>query len=50
MNLEAVARLGLQQGLTVHDASYIWLALSRDAGLVTLDREMARIASVVLPR
>jgi predicted nucleic acid-binding protein len=50
VDLEAVASFGLQHGLTVYDASYIWLALSRDAGLVTLDRQMARIASLVLPR
>jgi predicted nucleic acid-binding protein len=50
VDLEAVASFGLQHGLTVYDASYIWLALSRDAGLVTLDRQMARIASRVLPR
>ncbi len=50
VDLEAVARFGLQHGLTVYDASYVWLALSRNAGLVTLDHQMARIASIVLAK
>lgn len=48
VDLEAVARFGLEHGLTAYDASYIWLALSRRAGLVTLDRQMAHVASIVL--
>ena len=48
IDLEAAASLGLQHGLTVYDASYIWLAIERKAGLVTLDRQMARVASVLL--
>lgn len=48
VDLDAAASLGLQHGLTVYDASYIWLAVDRKAGLVTLDRQMARVASMVL--
>ena len=47
VDLVAVANLGLEHGLTVYDASYIWLAQQRNAGLVTLDRQMARVASLV---
>lgn len=36
-----VARLALQTGLSAYDASYLWLAIHRDAELVTLDRELA---------
>ncbi len=50
VDLEGAASLGLQHGLTVYDASYLWLAIDRKAGLVTLDRQMARVASVVLAR
>jgi predicted nucleic acid-binding protein len=38
--LEA-AELALRTGLTAYDASYVWLALSHDAELVTLDRTLA---------
>lgn len=34
--------LSLRTGLTPYDAAYLWLALHRDAELVTLDRELAR--------
>lgn len=37
-----VARLAIQTGLTAYDASYLWLALSKDAELVTLDRQLLR--------
>ena len=50
VDLEAAASLGLEHGLTVYDASYVWLAINRNAGLVTLDRQMARVASVVLAK
>jgi predicted nucleic acid-binding protein len=36
-----VAALAAQTGLTAYDASYLWLARSRDAELVTLDAELA---------
>lgn len=31
-------------GLTAYDASYLWLARELDAELVTLDRQLARVA------
>jgi predicted nucleic acid-binding protein len=34
--------LSLRTGLTPYDAAYLWLALNRDAELITLDRELAR--------
>ena len=37
-----VARLAIHAGLSASDASYLWLAINRDAELVTLDRELAR--------
>lgn len=48
VDLPAAVTLGLAHGLTAYDACYVWLALSRKAGLVTLDKQMARVASVVL--
>jgi predicted nucleic acid-binding protein len=45
VDLEAVVSFGLKRGLTVYDASYVWLALSRGARLVTLDRQMIAVAS-----
>ena len=41
----AVIELALRNDLTGCDASYLWLALDRKAGLVTLDRQLARAAS-----
>lgn len=38
-----VAALAVQTGLTAYDASYLWLALSQDLELVTLDGELARV-------
>lgn len=38
-----VATLAVKTGLSAYDASYLWLALRRDAELVTLDRHLARI-------
>ena len=37
-----VARLAIQTGLSAYDASYLWLAVSQGAELVTLDRRLAR--------
>ena len=42
-----VARLAIQTGLSAYDASYLWLAIDRDAELVTLDRELARADRVL---
>ncbi len=38
-----VVSLAVRTGLTAYDASYLWLAMSRDAELVTLDRQLARV-------
>jgi predicted nucleic acid-binding protein len=40
---EALA-LAAATGLTTYDASYLWLARSRDAELVTLDAALQRVA------
>ena len=41
----AAFALAATTGLTAYDASYLWLARSRDAELVTLDVELARMAA-----
>jgi predicted nucleic acid-binding protein len=41
--MEAVLTLAAETGLTAYDASYLWLAMARDAELVTLDNRLARI-------
>jgi predicted nucleic acid-binding protein len=38
-----VFALAMATGLTAYDASYLWLARSRDAELVTLDRALIRL-------
>ena len=38
-----VVALAAETGLTAYDAAYLWLALSQDAELVTLDDQLARI-------
>ena len=45
-----VATLAVQTGLTAYDASYLWLALSRDAELVTLDNQLARVNQAMRER
>jgi predicted nucleic acid-binding protein len=40
----AVFLLARETGLTAYDASYLWLARSRDCGLVTLDVRLARLS------
>jgi len=37
-----VLSLAIETGLTAYDASYLWLACSRDLELVTLDDRLAR--------
>ena len=39
-----VFALAATTGLTAYDASYLWIARTRDADLVTLDRRLARAA------
>lgn len=40
---DEVLSLAVDTGLSAYDASYLWLAMSRDIELVTLDNELARI-------
>lgn len=37
--------LAVKTGLTAYDASYLWLAQSRDIELITLDKKLGRLAS-----
>ena len=46
--MEEVVALAVQTALTAYDASYLWLARILGAGLVTLDRKLARVAAQVL--
>ena len=41
----SVFALAAETGLTAYDASYLWLARSRDAELITLDKALARLAN-----
>lgn len=43
VNITEVLELALRTRLTVYDAAYLWLAMSRDVELVTLDKELARV-------
>jgi predicted nucleic acid-binding protein len=45
-----IATLAMQTGLTAYDASYLWLALSRDLELVTLDNQLARVNQAMRER
>lgn len=45
-----VANLAIRTGLTAYDASYLWLALSRDLELVTLDNQLARVNQAMRER
>ena len=42
--------LAIETGLTAYDASYLWLALSRDLELVTLDEQLARVNQALRER
>lgn len=42
-------RVARETGLTAYDAAYLWLARTRDAELVTLDRALARAAGAREP-
>lgn len=45
-----IAALASQTGLTAYDASYLWLAMSRDLELVTLDDRLARVNQALRER
>ena len=45
--IDEVLSLAVDTGLSAYDASYLWLAMSRDIELVTLDSELARINQVL---
>lgn len=45
-----VASLALRTGLSAYDASYLWLAMSRDLELVTLDDRLARVNQALRER
>jgi len=38
-----IAELAAQTGLSAYDAAYLWLAIARDAELVTLDQKLADV-------
>ena len=38
-----IVTLAVDTGLSAYDASYLWLALTRDVELVTLDERLARV-------
>ena len=42
-------RVANETGLTAYDAAYLWVALIRDAELVTLDADLARAAARLRP-
>jgi predicted nucleic acid-binding protein len=45
-----VVELAVRTGLTAYDASYLWLAMSRDLELVTLDNQLARVNQALRER
>lgn len=45
-----VAALAAKTGLTAYDAAYLWLAVSRDVELVTLDERLAAINQALRER
>lgn len=50
VNLDEVLSLAEETTLTVYDASYLWLAQTLDAELVTLDAALAKQARRRTPR
>lgn len=48
--LDELFALATETGLTAYDASYLWLALSRDLELVTLDDQLARVNQAMRER
>lgn len=47
VDFDAVLVLANETGLTVYDASYLWLARSRNAELVTLDKRLDAVARAI---
>jgi len=47
VDIAEALELALRTGLTIYDAAYLWLAMSRDVELVTLDKELARVNQVL---
>lgn len=45
-----VVNLAVRTGLTAYDAAYLWLAMSRDVELVTLDNRLARVNQALRER
>lgn len=45
VDLDGTLLLAAQTGLTVYDASYLWLARTLGMGLVTLDKQLLRAFS-----
>lgn len=45
-----VVNLAVRTGLTAYDAAYLWLAMSRDVELVTLDNRVARVNQALRER
>lgn len=43
--IDEILSLAVDTGLSAYDASYLWLAMSRNLELVTLDNELGRINS-----
>ena len=41
--LTEVVTLAAETGLTAYDAAYLWVAISRDSELVTLDNRLAHV-------
>jgi len=48
--IDKLFALAIETGLTAYDASYLWLAMSRDVELVTLDNELARVNQAMRDR
>lgn len=45
LDLEKVLKLAIKENLSVYDASYIWLAKEYNINLLTLDKNLAKIAA-----
>ncbi len=45
---EKMLALAEETGLTIYDASYLWLTLTLHGELVTLDKELKKVASTII--